>query len=210
MNEPVRIYPRASATSSAEVIVTVPSSATVELPEASAETRTAASRRASVGMLCAVVALGAPSAFGVRRFFSDPSPVSPIRAITPADTGTSTEQPLGGRLLTLQEMPNGWDDGQGIAPQLQAISWAREFARHLGHNGVLGLHASPSLDGGIVLSRQIGNSRWSLEVDADGEPILIVVPPGGAAQAVTVENAAAAAESLRRFVSSQTGRYVAS
>jgi hypothetical protein len=184
----------------AEVIVRSPASASIGLPFGPTATDLRLTTRASHEMTAALEQGGQPSMRIRRVFWSYPAYKSPVREIRPSDTGIEVEQPLGTKLQALMAVRNGWDDGVGIAPQLPAILWVREFAREIGHQGVTALHVSPSHEGGLIVERQIGGARWSLEIDRDGELFLVIVTPDGPTQTAEPSSVTDAAEHFRRFL----------
>ena len=87
------------------------------------------------------------------------SPQSTARWISFADAGITATSPLGPKLAALMSMSNGWDDGDGLAPRLPAITRARDLANALGPHYVTSVMLNPSLEGGVMFERQIGAAR---------------------------------------------------
>jgi hypothetical protein len=125
---------------------------------------------------------------------------SPHMVIAPKGLlGLGPDAPLADPLARLKELGDGWADGDGLAPQLPALAWARDVGKELGHSYAARLVVAPTLEGGVVLERQIGTSRWSLDIDPDGDPFLVVVGEGSTETSEPM-SPAAAAESFREFL----------
>lgn len=187
-------------TTPAELIVRIPASASLGLPLAGTATAACLTRAPSQAM-ASTWELAIPMSVDVRRvFWSPPTYRSPAREIRPSDAGIDPEQPLGRKLAAMMRVRNGWDEGAGIRPQLPAIVWARDLAKLVGHQDAAGLRVSPSLEGGLIVERQIDGARWSLEVDRDGGPFLVVVTPDQPTETVEPATPVDAAEHLRRFL----------
>lgn len=184
----------------AEVVVRSPASASIGLPVAVTATCAISMSHPSLGMSAALEA-AVPLPFDVRRvFWAYPAHKSPAREIRPSDAGIEADQPLGSKLQALMRVGRGWDDGVGIAPQLPALFWARDLGKQLGHHDVAGLHVTPTREGGLMVERQIGDARWSLEVDRDCAPFLVLVTRDGPTETLELESPSEAADSLRKFV----------
>jgi hypothetical protein len=74
---------------------------------------------------------------------------------------------------------------------------------------VKGVHVLPTLEGGVVLERQIGASRWALDVDRDLDVLVVVVPPTGPSRTSEPTSVGEAAESLREFLAEATEQAIA-
>ncbi len=59
---------------------------------------------------------------------------------------------------------------------------------------------NPSLEGGVLFERQIGAARWSLEIEGDGELLLVIVDPGHPTAIDEPTDIAQTAESFRGFL----------
>jgi hypothetical protein len=107
---------------------------------------------------------------------------------------------LGAKLWRLLELKNAWRDGEGLAPHVSAVEWARDFAEEAGDVLVSDLRVFPTMEGGVLIEKQWNRHRWSLEVDAEGEAFLVVVDAEGNTASQEPPDAATAAENLRQFL----------
>jgi hypothetical protein len=109
----------------------------------------------------------------------------------------AVDDPLGSRLRHLLELYDGWLDGDGLAPALGAIEWVRDFAAELTSEQLEPLVVGPTLEGGVLVEQQVAGTRWSLEIDPDGEVHAVTVPPDGAPVIQEIKDGEDAVSSLR-------------
>lgn len=186
---------------SPEFIVDAPPSVTVDHQPGNISFPPGFHRALSLGLAAAALAgIGSVAPTTLRRIdLQNARSTSPYRTITAMELGFLPDAPLAAALSRLLTLGNGWADGEGIAPQLPALIEAQAFARALGHHLAEQLVVAPTLEGGVVLERQVGPSRWSLDIDADGEPFVILVS-GGTTDTAEPADAQESAQSFRAFV----------
>lgn len=109
----------------------------------------------------------------------------------------AVDDPLGSRLRHLLELYDGWHDDDGLAPALGAIEWVRDFAAELTSEQLEPLVVGPTLEGGVLVEQQVAGTRWSLEIDPDGEVHAVTVPPDGAPVIQEIKDGEDAVSSLR-------------
>lgn len=119
--------------------------------------------------------------------------VSSIRTVARQD------DPMGEEIRGLIETPAGWLDGRGAAPSTAAIEWACAFAQACDEASTVFPHLFPTEEGGVLLEDQIGPVRWSLEIEPDGEPFIVVSGGGMTPIAKEPADPAEAAGSLAEF-----------
>jgi hypothetical protein len=125
--------------------------------------------------------------------------LSAIQDVGDVETVVAPDDPLGPKLTQLLGLESGWHDGEGVAPRVEAIEWARDFAAELDDESQE-LSVFPTLDGGLTLERQIEDRRWSLEIDGEGDVSIAVVVLGQRADIYEPSDISTAAASYRTFV----------
>lgn len=81
---------------------------------------------------------------------------------------------------------------------LAAVEWGRDFAAELGEVAAE-LSVFPTLEGGLLLERQSGGSRWSLEIDSAGEAFITTVSAENGTTDSEIDGVAEAIESYNGF-----------
>jgi hypothetical protein len=91
-------------------------------------------------------------------------------------------------LRHLLELGDGWHDGDGLAPKLGAVEWVRDFAADLTPQQLDRLAVFPTLEGGVLVERQVSGMRWLLEIDPDGDAHVATVSAEGEPVIVAIED----------------------
>ena len=118
----------------------------------------------------------------------DAGHLSAIEDVDDVEPVVAADDPLGPRLRQLLELGDGWHDGDGLAPQLSAVEWVRDFAAELTPRQLERLAIFPTLEGGVLVERQVAGTRWSLEIDPDGDAHVVTVPAEGEPVIVEIED----------------------
>lgn len=107
--------------------------------------------------------------------------------------------PHGDEVRRLVEFAPGWMEGGGAAPAAEALVWLRAFTNACAEREVEVPVIFPTEEGGLMVEAQDGAVRWSLEVEPDGSPMIVVAGGGRPAQVDEPDTAAAAVVSLKEF-----------
>ena len=127
------------------------------------------------------------------------SNVTSVQDVDEVEVLVGADDRLGPRLRELLALPRNWRDGDGLPPNVEAIEWVRDFAAEIEEDEASGLSLFPTLDGGVLVERQIGPRRWSLEVNEDGEVSVTIAGEEGSG-VLDVSDSASAVTSLQTFV----------
>jgi hypothetical protein len=123
------------------------------------------------------------------RFSTDDAGhLSAIEDVDDVEPVVAADDPLGPRLRQLLELGDGWHAGDGFAPQLSAVEWVRDFAAELTPQQLDHLAVVPTLEGGVLVERQVSGTRWSLEIDPDGDAHVATVRAEGEPVIVAIED----------------------
>ena len=123
--------------------------------------------------------------------------LSGIEDVEELETLVSSDDPLGRPLRRVLELKDGWHDGEGRQVDPAAVEWGRDFAAEV--EEVSALSVFPTLEGGLLLERQLGRRRWSLEVDPQGDAFITIVNAVGESSDSEIGTVAEAVESYREF-----------
>lgn len=107
--------------------------------------------------------------------------------------------PHGDEVRRLVEFAPGWMEGGGAAPAAKALVWLRAFTNACADGEVELPVIFPTEEGGLMVEAQDGAVRWSLEVEPDGSPLIVVAGGGRPATVDEPDTAAAAVRSLKEF-----------
>ncbi|MGI8728676.1 MAG: hypothetical protein ACR2LK_01520 [Solirubrobacteraceae bacterium] len=111
-----------------------------------------------------------------------------VLGVDDVESVVAADDPVGQRLRQLLELGDGWHDGDGLAPQLGAVEWVRDFAADLTPQQLDHLAVFPTLEGGVLVERQVSGTRWLLEIDPDGDAHVATVPAEGEPVIVAIED----------------------
>lgn len=126
--------------------------------------------------------------------------LSAIEDVEGLETLVSSDDPLGLQLRQLLELAKGWHDGAGEQIDPAAVEWGRDFAGEIGPEGISGLSVFPTLEGGLLLERQLQDRRWSLEVDPEGAVFATITRSPGDSDDLELDGVPDAVESYKAFV----------
>lgn len=104
--------------------------------------------------------------------------LSAIEDVDDIETIVGPREPLGLALRDLLQLRDGWHDGHGSTLDLSAIEWVRDFAADVPEDWLPDLSVFPTLEGGVLVERQIDTDRWSVEVDPAGDVIVAIFREG--------------------------------
>ncbi|MFA4928766.1 MAG: hypothetical protein WC558_09635 [Patulibacter sp.] len=110
-----------------------------------------------------------------------------------------TEDPLAPRLRELAELPHNWD-GNGAHPAaIPSLQLAQAILRECDALDAPLPHAFLTHEGGVLLEDQPDLVRWSLEIEPDGEMMIVIAGGGRAPEYGEPSTPAEAASSLKEF-----------
>jgi len=125
--------------------------------------------------------------------------LSAIDDVDDLETVVAPDDPLGSKLRRLLELADDWCDGEGTAPHVDAIEWARDFAAEVADERRTALLAFPTLEGGVLLEQQVDDRRWSIEIDSVGDAFVLAVEADKPSQSFEPQDVTEAADSFSRF-----------
>jgi hypothetical protein len=97
-------------------------------------------------------------------------------------------------------MDDGWLDGYAVAPKASAVEWVKDFAAEVDTALLDHLHVFPTQEGGLLVERQAGAHRWSLEVEPEADVYVVIVREGRPAECIEPADVAAATASFADFI----------
>lgn len=100
--------------------------------------------------------------------------LSGIQDLDRLEVVVATNEPFADRLREMLLLRTGWFDGTGRPPSLTAIEWVRDFLAEAALLTNADLRVFPTVDGGLLIEQQRQDRRWSLEVEEDGEALVLV------------------------------------
>lgn len=126
--------------------------------------------------------------------------LSGIEDVEELETLVSSQDPLGPSLRELLELDEGWHEGEGHQVDPAAVEWGIDFAAEVDPEAVTDLSVFPTLDGGLLLERQVDGGRWSLEIEPAGGAFITIVLAAGGSTDTEVQGISDAVESYEAFI----------
>jgi hypothetical protein len=126
--------------------------------------------------------------------------LSGIEDVEELETLVSSQDPLGPPLRELLELGEGWHEGEGHQVNPSAVEWGIDFAAEVDPEHVTSLSVFPTLEGGLLLERQVDGRRWSLEIEPGGGVFVTIALVAGESTDAEIQGIADAVESYEAFI----------